>query len=70
MFSNLETVLKDLGNILVMLGVLMFSLLVVAYFFGELYVIITPLLLTAFAAVAFGLSLRFSCIFRYAVCFL
>jgi len=63
-FSNLETVLKDLGNILVMLGVLMFSLLVVAYAFGELYVIITPLLLTAFVAIALGLSLRFS--FRHA----
>jgi trk system potassium uptake protein TrkH len=60
-FSNLETVLKDLGNILVMLGVLMFSLLVVAYVFGELYVIITPVLLTAIAAIAFGLLLSFSC---------
>ncbi|NOR79061.1 MAG: TrkH family potassium uptake protein [Methanophagales archaeon] len=64
MFSNLETVLKELGNILVMLGVLMFSLLVVAYFFGKLYVIIKPLLLTAFIAIAFGSLLRYS--FRHA----
>ncbi len=63
MFSNLETVLKELGSIFVMLGVLMFSLLVVAYAFGELYVL-TPLLLTAFIAIAFGLSLRYS--FRHA----
>ncbi|MEA1958035.1 MAG: TrkH family potassium uptake protein, partial [Euryarchaeota archaeon] len=59
MFSNLKTVLKDLGSILVILGVLMFLLLVVAYVFGELYVI-KPLVFTAIAALALGLSLRFS----------
>jgi trk system potassium uptake protein TrkH len=58
-FSNLKTVLKDLGSILVILGVLMFSLLVVAYVFGELYVI-KPLVFTAIAALSLGLLLRFS----------
>ncbi len=59
MFSNLKTVLKELGSILVILGVLMFSLLVVAYVFEELYVI-KPLVFTAIAALALGLALRFS----------
>lgn len=58
MFSNLKTVLKDLGSILVILGVLMFLLLPVAYVFRELFVI-KPLVFTAIAALALGFSLRF-----------
>jgi len=61
--SNLKTVLKTLGSILVLLGVIMLSLLVVAYVFGEFNVII-PLVFTAIVSLAFGLALRYS--FKYA----
>ncbi len=62
-YSKMKTVLKTLGSILAMLGVIMLSLLAVAYVFGEFNVII-PLVFTAFVSLAFGLALRYS--FKYA----
>ena len=60
MFSNLKTVLKDLGSILVIVGLLMLVLIIVSSFFKEFYVV-HVLLLTAAFTLCIGLVCRFSC---------
>jgi trk system potassium uptake protein TrkH len=59
MFTNLKTVLKAIGSILVMLGALMFSLLLVACVFWELKVIKT-MIFAAVVALSLGLVLKWS----------
>jgi len=59
-FSNLKTVLKDLGSILIILGVLMLMLIIVPSIFKEFYVL-NVLSLIAVVTLCFGLVLRFSC---------
>lgn len=56
MFANIRTILKDIGNILVILGVLMYTLIGVAYVFNELYVA-KFVVFTGTAVLALGLSL-------------
>jgi trk system potassium uptake protein TrkH len=58
--SNLKTVLKDLGSILVIVGLLMLVLIIVSSVFKEFYVVYV-LLLTAIFTLGLGLVLRFSC---------
>ncbi len=60
MFSNLKTVLKDLGSILLIVGLLMLVLIIIASFFREFYVV-HILLLTAFFTLGLGSALRLSC---------
>lgn len=59
MFSNLKTVLKDLGSILIILGILMLLVVIVSCIFKEFYVL-KALLFTSFSTLCFGLLLRFS----------
>jgi len=54
-FANIRTILKDIGNILVILGVLMYTLIGVAYVFNELYVA-KFVVFTGTAVLALGLS--------------
>lgn len=60
MFSNLKIVLKDLGSILIILGVLMLALIIVPGIFKEFYVL-NVLLLVAVVTLSSGIVLRFSC---------
>ncbi|MDI6810993.1 MAG: TrkH family potassium uptake protein [archaeon] len=60
MFSNLKTVLKDLGSILVILGLLMLVLMIVSYIFKE-FDVLSVLFFTMFFTLCFGLLLRYSC---------
>lgn len=59
-FSNLKTVLRDLGSILIILGVLMLMLIIVPSIFKEFYVL-NVLSLIAVVTLCFGIVLRFSC---------
>jgi trk system potassium uptake protein TrkH len=59
-FPNLRIVLKDLGSILSVVGLLMLVLIVVSGIFKEFFVL-DVLLLTAFATLGLGLALRYSC---------
>jgi trk system potassium uptake protein TrkH len=59
-FSNLKIVLKDLGSILVILGVLMLMLIIDPSIFKKFYVL-NVLSLIAVVTLCFGLVLRFSC---------
>ncbi len=59
-FSNLKTVLKDLGSILVILGLLMLVLMIVSYLFNE-FEVLKILFFTALLTLCLGLSLRYSC---------
>lgn len=56
MFANIRTILKDIGSILVILGVLMYTLIGVAFVFNELYVV-KFVVFTGIAVLALGLSL-------------
>ena len=58
MFPNLKTVLKNLGSILILLGILMFLLIIVSWVFKEFYVV-KMLLFTAFFTTMLGLLFRF-----------
>ena len=60
MFSNLRIVLKDLGSILSVVGLLMLVLTVVSSIFKEFFVL-DVVLLIAFATLGLGLVLRYSC---------
>ena len=60
MFSNLKIVLRDLGSILVIVGLLMLVLIMVSSVFQEFFVV-HVLLLTAFFTLGLGLVFRFSC---------
>ena len=62
MLSNLRIVLRDLGSILVILGVLIFSLLGVACYFHE--DVIMPVVITGSGVILLGLLFRY--FFRYA----
>jgi trk system potassium uptake protein TrkH len=59
-FPNLRIVLKDLGSILSVVGLLMLVLIIVSSVFKEFFVL-DVLLLTAFATLGLGLALRYSC---------
>lgn len=59
-FPNLRIVLKDLGSILGVVGLLMLVLIFVSSVFKEFFVL-DVLLLTAFATLGLGLALRYSC---------
>jgi trk system potassium uptake protein TrkH len=59
-FSNLKTVLKDLGSILVILGLLMLLLIIVSYIFKE-FEVLKVLVVIPFLTLCLGLVLRYSC---------
>jgi trk system potassium uptake protein TrkH len=59
-FSNLRIVLKDLGSILAILGLLMLVLIIVSLIFKEFYVL-EILVFTALFTLFWGLMLRFLC---------
>jgi len=59
-FSNLKTVLKDLGSILAILGLLMPVLMVVSCIFNE-FEVLKVLFFIAFLTLCLGLLLRFLC---------
>ena len=60
MFSNLKIVLKDLGSIMVIVGILMLMLIIVSNVFKELSVVYV-LFFTAVFTIGLGLVLRFLC---------
>lgn len=60
MFSNLKTVLKDLGSVLIILGLLMLVLLIVSGTFKELC-LLDAVLLSALSTLGLGLLLRHFC---------
>ncbi|MHC1636361.1 MAG: TrkH family potassium uptake protein [Candidatus Methanospirareceae archaeon] len=59
LFPNLKIVLRDMGAILILLGILMLSLGIVSCVFKEFYVL-KNLLIIAFSTLALGLLLRFA----------
>ena len=58
MFENLKVVLRDLGSILVLLGLLMLALIIIVYIFKESDML-NVLFFTAFLTLGFGLLLRY-----------
>ncbi len=58
MFANLKVVIKDLGSILIILGLLMLVLLIVSEIFEELFVLNVLVIVTVFT-LGLGLLLRY-----------